>query len=333
MTAPFDKKVEKFALGRSGYRDVIHVGLVNNMPDTAMRATELQFAGLLKEAAGTLDVRLHLFSLAEIARGELARSRMEGFYADADTLPGAGIDALIVTGAEPKEIDLRDEPYWDTLAHLVDWAEIGTISTLFSCLAAHAAVLHLDGIMRRRLPRKLSGVFAAERIGNDPLQMSVTDVFAVPHSRHNTLAEVELNAAGYRILSRLPMGGVNSFARDMPGRSLFLFLQGHPEYGADSLGREYLRDTGRFLRGESAVRPAVPENYFDRATENFLATLDAENIADPQRYNDVISGALPLQTWRSPNVKLFATWLTLIAAEKIRRLAQRQPASPRRLRA
>ena len=40
-----------------------------------------------------------------------------------------------------------------------------------------------------------------------------------------------------------------------------------------TLGREYLRDMGRFLRGESGERPAMPENYFDRATENRLAEL------------------------------------------------------------
>src|ERR1700733_12982467 len=110
MTSPFNNsEVEKFALGdgHGGHRGVIHVGLVNNMPDAAMRATELQFARLLKEAAGPLDVRLHLFSLAQIERGALARSRMEGFYADAGTLPHAGIDALIVTGAEPHAADLR----------------------------------------------------------------------------------------------------------------------------------------------------------------------------------------------------------------------------------
>jgi len=44
-------------------------------------------------------------------------------------------------------------------AELIDWAEGGTISTLFSCLAAHAAVLQLDNIVRRPLPKKLSGVF------------------------------------------------------------------------------------------------------------------------------------------------------------------------------
>ena len=168
--------IEKFALGggRGVYRGTLQVGLVNNMPDTAMRATELQFARLLKDAAGTLDVQLRLFSLGEIERGELARSRMEGFYADASALPTAGIDALIVTGAEPRSDDLRAESYWDALAHLVDWAEIGTISSLFSCLAAHAAVLHLSGIARRKLARKMSGVFTAQRLGEDPLQAGMT---------------------------------------------------------------------------------------------------------------------------------------------------------------
>ena len=69
--------MEKFALGggRSRYRGTLHVGLVNNMPDAAMRATELQFARLLKEAAGALDVRLHLFSLRAISRAASWRAR------------------------------------------------------------------------------------------------------------------------------------------------------------------------------------------------------------------------------------------------------------------
>jgi hypothetical protein len=40
-------RVEQFLLGGGHNRTAIHVGLVNNMPDAAMRATELQFARLL----------------------------------------------------------------------------------------------------------------------------------------------------------------------------------------------------------------------------------------------------------------------------------------------
>ena len=76
-------RVEQFLLGGGHNRACIQVGLVNNMPDAAMRATELQFARLLKEAAGALDVRLRLFSMRSIPRGEPTRSRMAGFYDDA----------------------------------------------------------------------------------------------------------------------------------------------------------------------------------------------------------------------------------------------------------
>jgi homoserine O-succinyltransferase len=312
--------------------------LVNNMPDTALRATELQFARLLKDAAGPLDVRLHLFSLGQIERGDLARSRMEGFYADADSLPTAGIDALIVTGAEPHNEDMRQETYWDGLAHLIDWAEIGTLSTIFSCLAAHAAVLHLDNIPRRKLPQKLSGVFPATRLGDDLLQTGLTSPIHVPHSRRNGLGESDLVARGYRILSRIGNGEVDSFAREMPGRSRFIFLQGHPEYGGETLGREYLRDVGRFLHGESAERPSVPENYFDRATEMALAALAARTEKGGEEealasYNGIISGALPLQSWRSHTMKLFGNWLGMIAAEKERRLVLSQPPQRKKRRA
>ena len=336
MSAPFDNQVEKFALRaerRGAWRGTLQLGLVNNMPDTAMRATELQFARLLKEAAGQLDVQLRLFSLADIQRGELARSRMEGFYADADTLPTAGIDALIVTGAEPCSADLKQEPFWDALAHLVDWAEIGTISTIFSCLAAHAAVLHLSGVGRRKLSGKLSGVFPTEKLGEHPLHAGMPARMHVPHSRRNGVSEGDLAANSYRILSRLSDGGVDCFTRPMPGRSQFVFLQGHPEYGAETLGREYLRDVGRYLRGESAERPLLPQNYFDRATEIALAALDAQANGpdDLAAYSAVIGGALPLQSWRTHTIRLFGNWLNLIATEKMRRAVH--PPARRKLRA
>ena len=326
-------RTERFSLGgpNPAAQSGLQIGLVNNMPDGAMRATELQFAKLLKDSAAALgpralDVRLHLFSLADIPRGELARSRMEGFYADASTLPGAGMDGLIVTGAEPGAGDMRDEPYWPALSHLIDWAEIGTVSTWFSCLAAHAAVLHLDNIRRRKLPRKLSGVFAAEREGSDPLTTGMSAYAQVPHSRLNEVPESELEAKGYRILSRLQDGGADLFSRK--SYSLFIFAQGHPEYDGSTLGREYLRDLGRAFQGQGTL-PSVPENYFDRMTENRLRDLMDEGVAEIDRYSAVVSGAVPFVSWRGHTVKLFANWLAGIAAEKSRRAAPR-PASARK---
>lgn len=326
-------RVEQFLLGGGRNRTAIHVGLVNNMPDAAMRATELQFARLLKASAGTLDVRLRLFSLRTIARSEDTRARMNGFYDDAAFLQAANIDALIITGAQPSTPDLRDEPYWSELSHLIDWAEGGTISTLFSCLAAHAAVLHLDGIERRPLPRKLSGVYDSTRVEDDPLFFNTAPAVPVPHSRRNDIAEHDLVAKGYRILSKLDFnngsgGQVDIFTREPPGQSRFVFFQGHPEYDPGTLGREYLRDMGRLLRGETAERPALPENYFDRATEDQLAAMGGET--DIARFNDIITGALPRQMWRSNTIKLFGNWLTLVAAAKARRASSRTVHTRRR---
>jgi homoserine O-succinyltransferase len=313
------KTVENFAFGQRGTRATVHIGLVNNMPDAALRATELQFARLLKEAAGNFDVRLHLFAIPEVPRGEAALSRMDGFYADAASLPGAGMDALIVTGAEPHSDGLNDEPYWKALTRLMEWAEGGTVSTLFSCLAAHAAVLHFDGIPRRPLPKKISGVFASLRATDDALLTGVPARAATPHSRKNGLLESDLTAHNYQILTRLTDGSVDLFVRE--GRSRFVFLQGHPEYTADTLGREYLRDMARFLKGEGA-RPTIPENYFDRVTENALQALAGRGsqISD---YSDVVTGAVPLQSWRSYTLRLFANWISSIAAEKPRRRSAR----------
>jgi homoserine O-succinyltransferase len=144
-------RAEQFLLGSGPLssamgRTALHIGLVNNMPDAMLRTTELQFARLLKDAAGPLDVRLRLFSLGSVPRGPEMHGRMAGFYDDAAFLEAANMDALIVTGFQSQAGDLRREPYWAQLADLIDWAQTGTISTLFSGLAAQAAVLHLDGI-------------------------------------------------------------------------------------------------------------------------------------------------------------------------------------------
>ena len=78
------------------------IGLLNNMPDGALQATERQFESRLAAASRGLDIELRFFSLPEVERGEHARARMRGVYADASALPAAGLDGLIVTGAEPR---------------------------------------------------------------------------------------------------------------------------------------------------------------------------------------------------------------------------------------
>ncbi len=300
--------------------DCIEVGLVNNMPDAALRPTERQFSKLLASAGGDRTVRLHFFALDGIPRGAEARSYLRANYGNASDLKAAGLDALIVTGCEPCAERLTDEPYWHHLAAIIDWAENNTTTTLWSCLAAHAAVLHADGIMRRRLPEKRFGVFECEVVSDDPIIEGVRSPFQVSHSRWNELPEDELTANGYRILTRSTAGDVDIFIRRR--KSLFLFLQGHPEYTAYSLMGEYRRDIGRFLRGEAARYPAMPQGYFDRKTEQRLAAFREKAVGarDPELLEEFLQeGVLrpkPIRRSANPGVPVIRNWLSHIAERK-----------------
>lgn len=297
---------------RSGRR-VLEIGLVNNMSDAALRATERQFQRLLRAGSDEQPVRLHCLALPSVPRSTATRHRISSLYTDITALDRLQLDGLIVTGAEPRAATLQDEVYWDEMRALVDWAEAHTRSTIWSCLAAHAAVLHLDGIERQRLPRKCSGVYGCEPAADDPLLAGLPAQPRVPHSRLNDLPAGKLAAAGYTVLTRAQGAGVDIFTRQT--RSRFVFFQGHPEYDPASLQREYLRDIGRYLTGERDHYPEVPVEYFDRDTEQALQALRAEAEA---RRDPALIAKLPALTMRdgvadaveATAVTLFRNWLT-----------------------
>ena len=87
---------------------------------------------------------------------------------------------MIVTGTEPHQPNLRDEPYWGLMAEVFDWAEQNTSSTVLSCLAAHASVLHSDGISRHRLPDKQFGVFKSAKTCDHALLNGIPDSCVFP---------------------------------------------------------------------------------------------------------------------------------------------------------
>jgi homoserine O-succinyltransferase len=292
------------------------IGLVNNMPDPALKATERQFMKLLRAAAGPRRIRFRCFSLPSVQRSPEARWHVESEYSDIADLRRERLDGLIVTGAEPVAPELDQEPYWRDLTELIDWAKTNTRSTIWSCLAAHAAVLHLDRIARQRLVAKCHGVFDCAATTSDPLIRAAPTPLKVPHSRLNAVAESDLNDAGYQVLTRSGEAGVDVFVRQYASR--FVFFQGHPEYDALSLQREYLRDIGRYLAREREVYPTVPVGYFDAATEVKLARF--EKKARHQRH-PALAGELPALTLRadiaagSAAAALFRNWLDLLAAE------------------
>ena len=297
-------------------RGELTIGLINNMPDTALKATERQFMKLLQAAAGPRRIRFHCFSLPSVKRSPEAKWHVESEYSDLADLKSQRFDGLIVTGAEPVAPELDQEPYWRDLTDLIDWAKANTRSTIWSCLAAHAAVLHLDGIQRRRLPAKCHGIFDCEAATNDPLTRAAPTPLKVSHSRLNEIVENDLVQAGYQVLTRSALAGVDVFTRQYASR--FVFFQGHPEYDALSLQREYLRDVGRYLARERENYPHLPVSYFDAATEEKLARFEkrARHERHPALSNDI--PALNLRADIAAGTAaaaLFRNWLEFLGAD------------------
>ena len=295
----------------------LDIGLVNNMPDAALDATERQFRALLAAAADGGSIRLTIYTLPEVPRTAFGRQQV-GKYAPLDDLWTSRHDGLIVTGTEPRSEDLEDEPYWDSLTRVLDWAERQTISTILSCLAAHAGALHLDGIRRQPLGDKRFGVFECVRASDHPLTAAAPAGLCMPHSRWNEIPEQALLACGYRVLTRSD-AGVDAFIRQ--GRSLFVFLQGHPEYEAVTLLLEYRRDVGRFLKGERETYPAMPEGYFDEDTTRTLTALRERALRDRRadllaEFPTALAAGTVTNRWRLGAETLYRNWLAFITDRK-----------------
>jgi homoserine O-succinyltransferase len=321
MNIRFDNPGSSAVAARRGLKTgtVIEIGLVNNVSDAALEATERQFTLLLNKAAGDIPFRLRCFSLAGLRRSPEAAIRIKNQYSSIDDLYRTKVDGLIVTGAEPGAPSLPEESYWPALTEIIDWAQANTLSTIWSCLAAHAAVLHLDGIERRRLPQKCSGIYDCSKVSESWLTENLPSSFKISHSRLNGLDESEIRARGYRMLSVSKGAGVDIFAREQP--SQFIFFQGHPEYEASTLQREYVRDVRRYLAGEQEIYPCIPAGYFDAAT---MAALETFRIGALTRRDPALIDNFPrlvlqpnvLTGLSVPAAVMFRNWVGYLAGRR-----------------
>src|SRR5579871_378102 len=101
-------------------RGRVRIGLVNNMPDSAVAATERQFSALLRASVPGGELDLRLFELPDVVRHPNMRKLMADRYQPADRIGEAELSALVVTGASTGVGELKDTPYWASFARLVD---------------------------------------------------------------------------------------------------------------------------------------------------------------------------------------------------------------------
>jgi homoserine O-succinyltransferase len=301
----------------------LHVGLVNNMADAAMAATEQQFLTLLEAAAGDMRVHVTLYALPEVERNSLGQRRVGSFYRHIAQLweqpPEQYPDGLIVTGREPRTADLRDEAYWPSFQRVLAWTQEHARSAIWSCLAAHAAVLALDGIERVRSQHKQFGVFTCEPAARHAILAGAPASLRVPHSRWNGVPADQLAAKGYQVLTRTSDGGVDAFVKQ--DGELFVFFQGHLEYECQTLLGEYRRDVGRYLKGEIDSYPLLPRDYFEEPTKRSLRGIEAKaRVSRREELFDEVSAVLSSvrihNTWRGVAALIYRNWLEHLCTQK-----------------
>lgn len=304
---------------RAKHQDIreLHVGLLNMMPDRAMEATERQFFRLVGESNPIAQFYMHPFTLDELPRGEKAQAHIDAYYDSFADLREAGLDALIITGANVTQADLAQEAFWQPLTAILNWADKKVTSTLCSCLATHAAFQHRYGKRRYRLPEKRWGVFGHRVVDKThPLTVDVNSLFDVPHSRFNQVDHQMMEEAGLKVLVQSEEADVHLAVS--PDGLRTIYFQGHPEYDTISLLKEFKRETRLYALGKRGDFPPFPEAYFDRLSQAIL--VDYQRVLDHAIQNDLTVPDFPEHllvqhlenTWHDTAEAIVGNWIGLV---------------------
>ena len=296
----------------------LHIGLLNMMPDAALRATERQFMRMITSCNQIAQFYIHPFSIDGIERGETAQAHIDSYYQNFDELKQQGLDALIITGANPSKAELTDESYWPGVVDVFEWAKQNVTSILCSCLASHAAFKQFYGIERQRLAGgKLWGVYS-HRITEPqhPLVSNINTRFDVPHSRFNEITQQQLSDAGLKVLIQSATAGVHLAVSNDLFREVY--FQGHPEYNYNSLLKEYKREVMRYFNDQRGDYPVQPVNYFTEQAQPLLSEYEQQVINAKSAHSNMPDfpetelETMVDNTWWDTGKAVFNNWLGLV---------------------
>lgn len=295
----------------------LHIGLLNMMPDAALTATEHQFIRLIGASNQIAQLYVYPFCIPEQERGPKAQAHINEHYFDFSDLREQGLDALIITGANPVSPSLDEEPFWGPLIEIVRWAEQNVASILCSCLATHALLKFDHGVERRRLPQKQWGVYNHQISHPEhPLIWGINTRFDAPHSRYNDISKEQFEQAGLTVLANSDEAGVHLAVSADQVR--IIYFQGHPEYDAISLLKEYKRELLRFIDDIRDSAPRFPEHYFSTEAGNIASlfleqamSAKASGTALPD-FPDAALEQLVDNTWGDTGKAIYNNWLGLV---------------------
>ena len=296
----------------------LRIGLLNMMPDAALQATERQFLRLVAAYGSSANLYVYPFALQAEHRSEIATTHIDTHYSSFSKLRDQDLHALIITGANPITDDIAGEVFWPSLLEVIEWGRTHVRSTLCSCLATHAVLHEYYGTARVELPQRQWGVYEHELLEeNHPLLAGVTSPVCAPHSHRFSVSRLDMEQAGVTVLIASPEAGVHMAVSD--DQSKFVFFQGHPEYDAISLLKEYKREIQRFLTGNRASYPLFPEHYLDKparerldAYQRQVTESDFEQETLPPFPEAQLASGLR-NTWSEAGRIIYRNWLNQVS--------------------
>ena len=229
----------------------LEVVIVNLMP--TKEATEEQLLRLLSNSP--LQVNVTFIHMQSHQAAHISENHLKEFYRTFDQIKDRYFDGMIITGAPVEHLDFEKVNYWDELVSIMEWSNNHVFSTLHICWGAQAALYHHYGIGKKPLDKKLFGIYEQElRDEKVSLVRGMDELFYMPHSRHTTVpSESFEQSPDLEILAGSEETGV-SIAQSTDSRFVFIF--GHAEYDAETLGKEYKRDV------EAGKPIELPVNYY-----------------------------------------------------------------------
>ncbi len=250
--------------------------ILNLMP--LKLVTETQLLRVLSNSP--LQVEVELMMTSSHIPKNTPQEHLLAFYKTFDDIKERYFDGMIITGAPVEMLDFEEVDYWKELVKIMDWSKKHVTSTFHICWGAQAALYHHFGIKKYILPEKMFGVFKHKvLLPREPLFRGFDDLFSAPHSRHTYIKEEDILSVKELLLaSNSKEAGAYIIVSEDRRQ---IFVTGHSEYDASTLGDEYLRDLNKGMKID------VPQNYYP--------------LNDPTKR--------PMVTWRSHAHLLYSNWL------------------------
>ncbi|WP_110112277.1 homoserine O-succinyltransferase [Bacillus sp. CGMCC 1.16541] len=254
----------------------LNIVILNLMPEKEKAETQL----LRLLGNSPIQVNITLLYPATHETKTTSKNHLDQFYSTFEQIKHKKFDGMIITGAPVEQLAFEEVDYWHELSEIMDWCHTNVTSTLHICWGAQAGLYHHFGINKYPLDRKCSGIFTHTSI-EEPIKLlrGFDDLFVSPHSRYTDVDRQQIDEhPDLKLLSYSEEAGVYLV---MSTDEKFVFITGHPEYDAQTLHEEYLRDVAK------GIDIHVPQHYFPNN--------------DPTKK--------PPKTWRSHANLLFINWL------------------------